>query len=230
MRRAVATASFLALATLPLAGCEKDEPSTSSTVEIPGGGGGGGKAKECDPVPAAKPTRLNLKPPSEKVSPGERITATVKTNCGDFDIDLDKKRSPKTVASFVHLVKEGAYDGVPVQRVVPGYVIQAGDATGDDRNDPGYSVIEPPPPNTEYTEGTVAMAKMSVQPKGYSGMQFFVVTAADAGLQPDYAVLGRVAKGEEAVDRIDAQADPDLGKEGGAPANPVVIDRITLTR
>ena len=81
-------------------------------------------------------------------------------------------------------------------------------------------------PNTEYTRGTVAMAKTEVEPSGRSGSQFFVVYAADAGLQPQFALLGKVTQGFDVVERIAELRDP--GSESGAPRAPVVIDRITL--
>ena len=48
----------------------------------------------------------------------------------------------------------------------------------------------------EYTRGVVAMAKAGSEAPGTSGSQFFVVTADDAGLPPDYAVAGKVTKGD----------------------------------
>jgi cyclophilin family peptidyl-prolyl cis-trans isomerase len=154
----------------------------------------------------------------------------VQTNCGAFEFDLDTRGSPKTASSFVYLVEKGVYDGTAIHRVVPGYVFQGGDPTGTNTGGPGYTVVEEPPIDAEYTRGTVAMAKSPVEPAGTSGSQFFVVTQADAGLGPDYAILGRVTGNEDALDRIDAQADPELGQEGGEPAVPVVIERITLKR
>ena len=72
-------------------------------------------------------------------------------------------------------------------------MIQGGDPTGTGTGGPGYTVTEPPPQDTTYAKGLVAMAKTAVEPPGASGSQFFVVTApADAGLPPDYAVLGEV--------------------------------------
>src|SRR3712207_8863528 len=51
-----------------------------------------------------------------------------------------------------------------------------------------------------------------------SGSQFFIVTAPDAGLPPDYALLGRVTKGQAAVKAIEAvPAEAD-----GKPTQPVV--------
>ena len=63
---------------------------------------------------------MKLKPPEGARSRrGEKITATVETNCGDFEFELDTKESPKTASSFVHLVDEGVYDGTTFHRVAP---------------------------------------------------------------------------------------------------------------
>ena len=59
-----------------------------------------------------------------------------------------------------------------------------------------------PPQNARYTKGVVAMAKTGAEPRGASGSQFFVVTAPDAQLTPDYAILGKVTKGLNVVDKI----------------------------
>ena len=68
------------------------------------------------------------------------------------------------------------------------------------------------------------MAKTSAEPPGYSGSQFFVVTApADAGLPPEYALIGEVGKGFEVVKGIEA-----LGEPTGMPRRPVTIDRISI--
>jgi cyclophilin family peptidyl-prolyl cis-trans isomerase len=67
------------------------------------------------------------------------------------------------------------------------------------------------------------MAKTAAEPPGRSGSQFFVVTAADAGLSPDYALVGKVTKGFEVVERIE-----ELGGPEGRPTAPVVVESITL--
>jgi len=67
------------------------------------------------------------------------------------------------------------------------------------------------------------MAKSPVEPPGRSGSQFFVVTAADAGLTPDYALLGRVSSGMDVVQRIE-----QLGTPSGKPKSAVTIKRITI--
>ena len=70
------------------------------------------------------------------------------------------------------------------------------------------------------------MAKTAVEPPGRSGSQFFVVTAADAGLPPEYALLGRVSSGEDVVDRIESSATRRAASRN--PAAPVVIRKITI--
>lgn len=184
----------------------------------------------CEQVEAPAPKRVKLKPPKQQVDRSTKLTASVDTSCGTFEIALDARRSPKTVSSFVHMAEEGLYDGTTFHRVVPGFVIQGGDPAGTGSGGPGYTVTERPARNTVYARGTVAMAKAQLEPPGSSGSQFFVVTApADAGLPPDYAVLGEVSSGEHVVEQIAALADPDLGATGGPPLEPVVIERVTVS-
>ena len=104
-------------------------------------------------------------------------------------------------------------------------MIQGGDPVGDGTGGPGYFVDEPPPSETAYTKGIVAMAKTPAEPPGRSGSQFYVVTGADAGLPTDYALVGEVVDGEDTVTAIE-----DLGIEGadGPPSQPVVIEKATL--
>ncbi|MGI9020718.1 MAG: peptidylprolyl isomerase [Solirubrobacterales bacterium] len=219
-----AAALVVAGSVLGIAACGEDEaeqPASGTTVSE-----GGPDAPACEEVAPAEPKKVKLEKPSEPVKPKERIVATVETNCGDFQIDLDTKGSPKTTGSFVHMVDEGLYGDTPFHRVVDGFVIQGGDPAADGTGGPGYSVTEEPGPNVAYTHGVVAMAKSGVEPAGTSGSQFFVVTGADAGLPPDYAVLGELTGDEAAVDAIEAQA----GSGDGPPVAPVVIERITLER
>src|SRR3954451_24907652 len=128
-----------------------------------------------------------------------RIWLMKMTIVRDFEIALDVARAPKTTSSFAYLARQGVYDDTPFHRIVPGFVVQGGDPTGSGSGGPGYVVDEPPPRNLSYTQGIVAMAKTSAEPPGRSGSQFFVVTEPDAGLTPDYALLGRVTSGFDAV-------------------------------
>ncbi len=162
------------------------------------------------------------------MTPGEKLTATVDTSCGRFDIALDTSSSPKTVNSFAYLAKKGLYDATTFNRIVPGFVIQGGDPLQNGMGGPGYTVVETPPQNATYRMGTVAMAAPPVAPKGQSGSQFFVVTAADAGLPPDYAILGKVSSGFDVVKRIGTLGDPASG-DRGTPLATVLIRHISVS-
>jgi peptidyl-prolyl cis-trans isomerase B (cyclophilin B) len=190
--------------------------SDSSTVASPGG---------CAEVEPPEPKKVSLPAPKQTVKKGESLTAVVKTSCGTFEIALDTKQAPKTVNSFAYLANEGFYNDLTFHRIAPGFVIQGGDPEGTGSGGPGYSVDEKPPANLSYTKGTVAMAKTSAEPPGRSGSQFFVVTAADAGLPPEYALVGKVDKGYDAVERIES-----LGGEGEAPKRTVLIEKVTIEK
>jgi peptidyl-prolyl cis-trans isomerase B (cyclophilin B) len=206
------TAITASLALVLLGGCGGGGGEKSSSVALPPG---------CSQVSAPPPKQVHLSRPGEAL-PGP-ATATVETSCGSFEISLEVARAPKTTASFAYLARQGVYEDTLFHRIQPGFVIQGGDPTRSGAGGPGYFVDEPPPEDLSYTRGTVAMAKTRVEPPGRSGSQFFVVTAADAGLTPDYALIGHVTSGLDVVQRIE-----QLGTSSGHPKAPVVIRRIAI--
>jgi peptidyl-prolyl cis-trans isomerase B (cyclophilin B) len=179
----------------------------------------------CKQVAAPKPKNVSFEAAKNTVKPGEDVHAVVETSCGTFEIALDSERAPKTVNSFVFLSEEGFYDGLTFHRVAPGFVIQGGDPLGTGTGGPGYSVDEKPPANLAYTKGVVAMAKSPAEPPGRSGSQFFVVLSADAGLPPEYALVGKVDKGIDVVERIG-----DLGTPEEKPKQTVLIEKISTEK
>lgn len=186
-------------------------------------------ADGCKQVETPQPKTVSFTKPKQVLRGGESATAVVKTSCGTFEIALDAERAPKTANSFAFLAEEGFYDGLTFHRVAPGFVIQGGDPEGTGTGGPGYSVDEKPPANLAYTKGVVAMAKSEAEPPGRSGSQFYVVTAPDAGLPPEYALVGSVSKGYDVVERIEALGPPGEG-EDGEPTQTVLIEEITIEK
>ena len=226
MRRLLLPSLLLLFLTLALSACGSDDDSESSggtgtTAEAAPSGDDG-----CETVdaPEAKADGGETAP-TAALDSGTAYELVVETNCGDFTITLEPAQAPKTTASLVSLAENGFYDGTTFHRVVPGFVIQGGDPTGTGTGGPGYSTVDAPPTDTQYTEGTVAMAKSAADPAGTSGSQFFVVTAPDAGLPPEYAVVGQVTSGMETVSAIEA-----LGTGDGPPSMPVVIEKVTVKK
>ncbi|MEJ7783867.1 MAG: peptidylprolyl isomerase [Solirubrobacteraceae bacterium] len=203
---------------------EKDKAATTATTEP-------APAEETDAagcvvVEAPEPRGPgDEQKPTVKLSAGKTYTVTLTTNCGDIVIALDAERAPKTAASFASLTDSGFFDGLTFHRVLADFVIQGGDPLGNGQGGPGYSVVEKPPNDLRYTRGVVAMAKAGVDPSGASGSQFFIVTGEDAGLTPDYALVGEVTSGFGAINKIIAQ--PVDGPQG-VPLSPVVIESATL--
>jgi len=201
-----------------------------AAILISRGGGGDDSSTTassdgCKEVEAPAPKKVSLKAPPQTVKKGEKLTAAVETSCGEFDIALDSSRAPKTVNSFVYLSDKGFYDDLTFHRIVPGFVIQGGDPLGTGLGGPGYTVVEKPPANHASTKGVVAMAKSSSDPPGSSGSQFFIVTGTDAGLPPEYALVGKVSQGMDVVERIGK-----LGTPEEKPKQTVLIEKITIDK
>jgi cyclophilin family peptidyl-prolyl cis-trans isomerase len=165
--------------------------------------------------------------PAIEIEPTATFEVTFATDKGDIVARLDASLAPTTVNHFVVQARNGFYDGLTFHRVVPGFVIQGGDPTGAGGGGPGYSTEDVPPPGTKYTQGVVAMAKTAVEPPGTAGSQFFVVTAEDAGLAPEYAVVGEVTEGYGTVERIEALGDA-AGTTTEQPSQPVVIEQVSV--
>ena len=209
------TASLIALALL-LAACGGSGKHAGATTETTAGG--------CVKVSQPKLGKRSAPKPTARLDPTKVYDVRFTTNCGAFTIRLAVKTAPKTAASFASLVRHGFFDATVFHRIVPGFVIQGGDPTASGLGGPGYTVVEAPPTATRYTLGVAAMAKAGDQPRGASGSQFFVVTAADAQLGPDYALLGHVVSGLAVVERIGRLGDPSTER----PTEVVEIEKATL--
>jgi peptidyl-prolyl cis-trans isomerase B (cyclophilin B) len=184
----------------------EEQQAGCKDVEQPPPRDGGGQTRPQAPLDADKTYEVELR-----------------TSCGAFTIRLDQKTSPKAAASFAALASSGFFDDTIFHRIVPGFVIQGGDPTATGTGGPGYSTRDRVPANAAYVPGVVAMAKAGPEPAGTAGSQFFVVTGPDAGLTPDYALLGKVAKGIDVVQAIGELGDPASGGTG-TPLQSVVIE------
>jgi cyclophilin family peptidyl-prolyl cis-trans isomerase len=233
MRRALVVLLLCAVP-LALAACGGDDDSGTTTLaadttpteaetNVTSTDSGASSTVGCVDADAPAPEERTAEEP-EPLDGSKTYEVTFDTNCGSFTITLDAEQSPNTVESVVSLARQGFYDGTTFHRIVPGFVIQGGDPTGTGAGGPGYSTVDTPPSDASYTHGVVAMAKTGAEPPGTAGSQFFVVTGADVGLPPDYAIIGEVTEGIEVVDAIGQLGGPDE-----LPTQPVVIERATVT-
>ena len=167
-------------------------------------------------------------PGDQELNPEEMIKATITTSCGDITIELDPSIAPETVNSFVFLAQAGYFDGTVSHRILPSFVIQAGDPTATGSAGPGYTIPdELPAAGFIYEAGTLAMANAG---PGTSGSQFFIVLE-DAPLPPNYSVFGTVTAGWETIDRI---VQIPLGEsrfgEVSVPMETLYLERVAINQ
>jgi peptidyl-prolyl cis-trans isomerase B (cyclophilin B) len=210
-------ALLLPLAVL-LVGCGSGSKGASSTPTTTGSGAKG--PMNC--VISGDKSKADL----ATLDPSKTYDVVVDTNKGSFTFELATKTSPCTTASIAGLVKKGFFDGLTFHRIVPGFVIQGGDPQGTGMGGPGYTTVDAPPSNTQYTKGLVAMAKTGADPAGTSGSQFFVVTGANVGLPAEYAVLGHVTHGLDVVEKIGKLGNPS--DPNGKPTESIQIKKMQL--
>jgi len=156
----------------------------------------------------------------EPLGPGD-YSIEFQTSHGDFTVDIDESLAPCNGDSMLQLAKDGYFDGIAFHRIVPGFVIQAGQSEKTPDGGSGYTTIDTPPADTTYPKGLVAMAKTEVDPPGTGGSQFFVVTGTDVMLPPDYAPIGKVVKGMPVVEKIGKLGDATTQQ----PTQRIVIER-----
>jgi peptidyl-prolyl cis-trans isomerase B (cyclophilin B) len=160
-----------------------------------------------------------------------RLTATINTSCGSIVIALDPQAAPEAVNSFVFLAEQGYFDGTVSHRIVPGFVVQAGDPTATGRGGPGYTIADEYPATANYRRGVVAMANAG---RGTTGSQFFIMLGDAPWLAPKYTIFGEVVSGFETLDAIEriplgigpASADP----RPSTPLESLFIESVTVNR
>jgi cyclophilin family peptidyl-prolyl cis-trans isomerase len=169
-------------------------------------------------------------------------TVTMNTNFGNIVIKVDGSLGPNAAGAFIALAKCGYYNNVIFHRLVPKFIIQAGDGTygrepnpdlGSNLGTGGPSwTIQDDPVNSKYKRGTVAMARKSGANSANS--QFFIVMddAAAASLAGtganNYAIFGDVTSGMDVADRISNVPTGGDSTEGAMPLEPIVITGMTV--
>jgi cyclophilin family peptidyl-prolyl cis-trans isomerase len=135
--------------------------------------------------------------------------ATIATELGTIEVDLFTQAAPKTTQNFIDLAKKGFYDDVIFHRVIPGFVIQAGDGQYGKKasldagrvgtGGPGYKFADEPILG-DYGRGSLAMANAG---PNTNGSQFFICVDDLSGRLPkNYTLFGQVTKGLDTVDKI----------------------------
>lgn len=142
----------------------------------------------------------------------------LKTNLGVIEIQLDPTHAPITTANFLAYVNKKFYDGTIFHRVVRGFVAQGGGMTADGTEKPTDAPIKNEATNGLHNvRGTISMARTNDPDSATS--QFFLNFVDNStgkldpgGFSPDgYAVFGKIIKGMDVLDKMEALAGPGDG-------------------
>ncbi|KAJ3369800.1 Peptidyl-prolyl isomerase cwc27 [Kappamyces sp. JEL0680] len=131
---------------------------------------------------------------SYQAFPATKGKVILKTSGGDLEIELWPKECPKACRNFVQLCLEGYYDDTPIHRIIPRFIVQAGDPTGTGEG--GESIYGEPFGNEFHsrlkfsTRGLLAMANTGV-PNSNRSQFFFTLDAAPA-LNGKNTIFGKI--------------------------------------
>jgi HEAT repeat protein/cyclophilin family peptidyl-prolyl cis-trans isomerase len=132
------------------------------------------------------------------VNPPFSPRALIDTDKGTIELELAVIDAPLTVANFIALARKGFFRNNAIHRLVPDFVVQAGDPRGDGEGGPGYTIRDELN-ELPYLRGTVGMA---LDWEDTGGSQFFITHSPQPHLDARYTVFGRVVNGMDVVDRL----------------------------
>ncbi len=167
----------------------------------------------------------------EKYETTNPVVAMYIKNYGSVVMELYPDKAPNTVNNFISLIKSGFYDNNTFHRLVPGFVLQGGDPTGNGTGGPGYTIKGEFSENgvtndIKHEEGIVSMARSNAYDS--AGSQFFIMLGTAEYLDGNYAAFGKVIDGLSNVKNIEKNekvSDTTTGKlETNLTIEKVIID------
>jgi cyclophilin family peptidyl-prolyl cis-trans isomerase/HEAT repeat protein len=165
-------------------------------------------AELLTPLQGATDTSMTIRPApgtpvvpyddAQLIAPMLSPHAFIETARGTIEFELAVLDAPQTARNFMALAGKGFFNGLPIHRVVPNFVVQGGDPRGDGEGGPGYTIRDELN-ERPYLRGTVGMA---LDWRDTGGSQFFITHSPQPHLDARYTVFGHVVNGMDVVDRI----------------------------
>ncbi len=140
----------------------------------------------------------------------DKLILTLDT--GDVTIETFPDKAPDHVARVKELADEGFYDGIPLHRVIDGFMAQMGCPRGDGTGGSDRPNLKAEFNDVSHQRGVCSMAR--AQNPNSANSQFFIVFDDASFLDGQYTAWGQVVEGMEHV---------DAAKRGEPPANPTKI-------
>ena len=164
-------------------------------------------------------------------------TAIFKTSEGTFKARLFEQEAPETVKNFIGLAegtkewnsrsKKGPklYDGTIFHRVIPNFMIQAGDPEGTGMGGPGYKFADETKGSPHHFKQPGKLAMANAGPNT-NGSQFFVTVTDTSWLTGKHTIFGEVTEGYDIVEKISKVPTAAQDK----PRKDVVLESVTIER
>jgi len=157
------------------------------------------------------------------------------TTVGPITLALDAANAPKTVENFLSYVSSGFYDGTIFHRVIDNFMIQGGGFDADMSQKETEAPIENEANNgLKNLRGSIAMAR--TQDPHSATAQFFINVKDNDFLNHTgenmqgwgYAVFGKVAEGEDVLDKIRCVQTGSSAGHQDVPVEPIIIESVTI--
>ncbi len=151
--------------------------------------------------------------------------AIMRTNFGDMIFELECQKVPKTCYNFIELSKKGYYQNVRFHRLIPGFMVQGGDPTGEGSG--GQSIWGNPFENefhqslSHSKRGILSMANTG-KPRSNTS-QFFITFAGKKHLDRLHPVFGHLISGDDILDKMEAVPQID-----SVPQSDIIIEDIVI--
>ncbi|MGI4830239.1 MAG: peptidylprolyl isomerase [Janthinobacterium lividum] len=164
-------------------------------------------------------------------------TAIFKTSEGTFTAKLFDTEAPETVKNFIGLAegtkewksrsKKGdkLYDGTIFHRVIPNFMIQAGDPEGTGMGGPGYQFGDETKGSAQSFKQPGKLAMANAGPNT-NGSQFFVTVTDTSWLTGKHTIFGEITEGYDIVEKISKVPTAAQDK----PRKDVVLESVTIER
>ncbi|PXF43587.1 Peptidyl-prolyl cis-trans isomerase-like 3 [Gracilariopsis chorda] len=155
------------------------------------------------------------------------MSVTLHTTKGDIKIELYCAHVPRSAANFLALCASHQFAAMPFHRVIPSFIIQAGDPSGSGTLSRAAFAKRLPdeihPQLTFDKPGVVAYANSGRPSNKGVGSQFFITLAPASHLDATCTIVGHVIHGMSVVRHISS-----VPCERNTPIQPVVVQSLTI--
>jgi len=148
-------------------------------------------------MPSQPPKSYNSPIPMT-IDVNKKYTALIKTAKGDLALELYPQDAPVTVNNFVSLARKGFYNGLTFHRIIPDFMAQGGDPSGNGTGGPGYKFQD------EFSSRTHQAGSLSMANSGpnTNGSQFFICYAPQPHLNGKHTVFGQLTQGMDVLKKL----------------------------